>query len=251
MTKSDKELVKELTNEPLEVTRPVIITILGKNDVGKSIFSTITGKPQDTLYVVCDSNTITPSLENFKEFIPNIAFIESMDMFSKIASKIDKAKQSIIVLDHIGGLVTRTKSEFTIPCTDPTYHFKLGAHVSKKVAQPLIDLIHRCRNSNKILVMLCPLTFSTKDDLSEGDVAFDTKTAQEIIFNESDLILYLKKKNKTNNIEEFLTSIEVITNLETSIFPLKDKANFLNRPYATKYKKSFIKILQQTQKTST
>jgi len=244
---NDKEFIKNLQfeNQHIDLHKPAIITIMAKNDVGKSIFTMLGGIPDKTLYIVTDSSCLTSSLSPFQDIIPNVTFLKNIDHLTEIASKFHLIKQQIIVFDHIGALITRAKAEFSCPPSDTQFYYKLGAWTSKKISTPLSEIILKSRQHGKILVFLCPLTYLTTDDLTEGDVAFDTKVAQEVIFNEADLIIYLRRKKVVNNLSDFFKNIEIITSLPNSIFPLKDKGLFRRREVNKKLHNTFSEILAQ------
>lgn len=214
----------------------VIIGIVGKNDVGKSLFCTVglRDKLDNALYVVCDGAELTLSLKPFEDKVTHKQFLSSVNDLSKLANNVKACKQKIIILDHLGGLVNRVLAESNLDENNVNFNFQLGALVRKRVALALQELIHNCRQQKKILVIICPLDHTSTDDLSKASVSFDTRTAQDVFFNECDEIIHLKRKNyrDARDIEELFKNIEYKFSYphETQI-PLKDKANAKHNPY--------------------
>jgi len=87
----------------------VIIGILGKNDVGKSLFCTLglKDKISNALYFVTDGTELSCSLQPYQDKIPNIQFMNNLNDLSKLANTIKTTKEKIIIIDHLGSLVNR------------------------------------------------------------------------------------------------------------------------------------------------
>jgi adenosyl cobinamide kinase/adenosyl cobinamide phosphate guanylyltransferase len=208
----------------------VIIGILGKNDVGKSLFCTLGLKEKldNALYCVTDSTELSLSLSQYEDKIKNIQYINTLNDLSSLASRIKNLKEKIIIIDHLGALINKTLCESNLDENNPNFNFQLGALVRKRVALPLIELIQNCRTNKKILILICPLDHNSTDDLVKASVAFDTKTAQDVFFNECDVIVHLKRKTykAAKNLDELFDDMAYVFhyNHETQVV-LKDKPN--------------------------
>ena len=214
----------------------VIIGILGKNDVGKSLFCTLglKDKISNALYFVTDGTELSCSLQPHQDKIPNIQFMNSLNDLSKLANAIKTIKEKIIIIDHLGSLVNRCLAESNLDENNPNFNFQLGSLVRKKVSLPLLECIHNARQYKKNLVIVCPLDHTSTDDLIKASVSFDTKTAQDVFFNECDVIVHLKRKTykPVKTLEELFEDMTYVFhyNHETQVI-LKDK------PYAKFNKK--------------
>lgn len=208
----------------------VILGILGKNDVGKSLFCTLglKEKIQNALYFVTDGSELSLSLQAYQDKIPNVKFMQSLNDLGKLATSIPTLKEKIIVIDHLGSLVNRCLAESNLDENNPNFNFQLGALVRKKVALPLLECIHNSRQHKKIFVIICPLDHTSTDDLIKASVSFDTKTAQDVFFNECDVIVHLKRKTykPVKTLEELFEDMTYVFhyNHETQVI-LKDKPN--------------------------
>jgi adenosyl cobinamide kinase/adenosyl cobinamide phosphate guanylyltransferase len=208
----------------------VVIGILGKNDVGKSLFCTLGLKDKITnaLYFVTDGAELSCSLQPHQDKIPNVQFMNSLNDLGKLATSIKASKEKIIIIDHLGSLVNRCLAESNLDENNPNFNFQLGALVRKKVALPLLECIHNARQYKKNLVIVCPLDHNSTDDLVKSSVAFDTKTAQDVFFNECDVIVHLKRKTykPVKTLEELFEDMTYVFhyNHETQVI-LKDKPN--------------------------
>lgn len=203
-----------------------VIGILGKNDVGKSLFCTLglRDRLSDAFYFVTDGE-LSLSLSSIKDKIKHKSMKSIADL-TKLADNIKSIKENILIVDHLGSLVDQVLCESSLDDNNPNFNFMLGSKVRTKVALPLTKLIQNCRIYNKTLVLICPLDYNTTDDLTKGSVSFDTRTTQDVFFNQCDVIVHLKRKTykACKTFEELFADLIYVFHYPHEItFVLKDK----------------------------